>query len=257
MRSSRIDSRPSRARKHRPLRRALAAARAVVESLEDRRLLSVSLTTLATFTGANGASPLSGLTHDAAGNLYGTTFGSNGDNTIYEIAAGTNKLTTLATFAGADPAISPLLADSAGDLFGTTTYGGNFSADQLGSGTIFEIAAGSSKITTLATFNGADGDTPTGALTRDATGDLYGVTSAGGASYDGAAYELPAGAKTVKLLASFTAAAGTAPTAGPLLDSAGDLFGTTSYGGAYDDGTDYEVAAGAKTVAVLASFNGA
>ena len=65
--------------------------------------------------------------------------------------------------------------DAAGNLFGTTADGG-----ANGFGTIFEIAKGSNAITTLASFNGANGKSPLGGVTFDTAGNLYGTTYWGG-----------------------------------------------------------------------------
>ena len=97
-----------------------------------------ALTTLATFSGANGASPQGDLISDAAGDLFGTTAfgGANGDGTVFEIVKATGALTTLLTFSGAngDFPYGSLISDAAGDLIGTTAFGG---AD--GDGTVFEL----------------------------------------------------------------------------------------------------------------------
>jgi uncharacterized repeat protein (TIGR03803 family) len=86
------------------------------------------ISTLATFTGANGAKPWSDLVSDAAGDLFGVTFGGGADNdgTVFEIVKSTGALITLATFTGANGAspLSQLVSDAAGDLFGTTETGG-------------------------------------------------------------------------------------------------------------------------------------
>ena len=93
-----------------------------------------TLTPLATFNGANGASPEAGLIADPSGNLYGTTYvgGANGYGTVFEVANDANHtLTTLATFNdtnGADP-LAGLIADASGNLYGTTDYGGDLSAE--------------------------------------------------------------------------------------------------------------------------------
>jgi uncharacterized repeat protein (TIGR03803 family) len=152
-----------------------------------------SISTLASFNYTNGANPLGGLALDARGNLFGTAanggfnFGGTGRGTAFEIAAGSGSITTLASFDytnGAYPA-GELILDARGNLFGTTANGG---AD--GRGTVFEIAAGSSSITTLASFNGANGTNPLGGLILDARGNLFGTAAAGGAYGLGTIFEL-------------------------------------------------------------------
>ena len=74
---------------------------------------------------------------------------------------------------------SSLAMDSAGNLYGTTAMGG--AGSRYGEGTVFEIAAGTRKKTTLYKFKGGgDGDMPEGALLIDGAGHLYGTTFRGG-----------------------------------------------------------------------------
>jgi uncharacterized repeat protein (TIGR03803 family) len=167
-------------------------------------------TTLATFTGANGADPRSGLTIDAAGNLFGTTFsgGAYGLGTVFEYNIDTHQLVTLASFNGADGAnpVGGLLIDGHGDLWGTTSAGG---ADN--DGTVFEIATTglltipaqalgwppggptwnyATTPTTIVTFTGSNGAAPLAGLTFNGQGDLLGSTSAGGSSNTGTVFEI-------------------------------------------------------------------
>src|SRR4051812_2767270 len=113
-------SRTPGARRPTPTRRP-RKVRLQAERLEDRRVPSI--TTLASFSGANGAGPYAAPIVDSHGNLFGTT--SNGGpfdkGTVYEVAAGSNTITTLASFNGSNSA-NPwggLVADSRGNLFGT------------------------------------------------------------------------------------------------------------------------------------------
>ncbi len=146
-------------------------------------------TILASFNGTNGNGPYGSLTADAAADLFGTTDtgGANGDGTVFEIAktggSYASNPTTLVSFnyTNGDEPFAGLIADAAGDLFGTTYFGGAY-----GGGTVFEIAktGGSyaSTPTTLASFNGTN---PTSSLIADAAGDLFGTTRDGGANGDG------------------------------------------------------------------------
>ena len=213
------------------------------------------VTTLANFTGGNGANPTAGLTADAAGNLYGTTYsgGSAGDGTVFDLAEGTSSVITLATFKGSNGAnpTAGLIADAAGDLFGTTYQGGSANA-----GTLFELAKGTSSITTLVSFGGGMGANPRAGLIADAAGDLFGTTEAGGSAGDGTVFELAAGSSSITVLASFTGGNGNDPIGGLIEDAAGDLFGTTRAGGSAGDGTVFELARGSSSITTLVTFTG-
>jgi uncharacterized repeat protein (TIGR03803 family) len=199
-----------------------------------------ALTTLASFTGANGATPAGSLTIDAEGDLFGTTAngGADGDGTVFEIAKSTGELTTLATFTGTNGAnpFGTVISDAAGDLFGTTEMGG---ADN--DGTVFEIVKSTGTLITLATFTGANGAFPLSGLVSDAAGDLFGTTETGGTDDDGTAFEIAKSTGLLSTLATFTGANGDELAGGLTINSAGDLFGTTYYGGASDDGTVFEL----------------
>ena len=89
--------------------------------------------------GSDGEYPYASVIRDAAGNLYGTTYGggASGWGTVFEINP-TGKETVLFSFAGAADGASPeggLVQDAAGHLYGTTKYGGT-----LGAGTVFELS---------------------------------------------------------------------------------------------------------------------
>lgn len=227
-----------------------------IEALERRRLLaSYALKTLATFDGDNGANPQAGLIADNSGNVYGTTTGGGfaGAGTAFEVVTGSGSPTTLAAFDGLDgndPA-SSLVADSSGDLFGTTASIDGFSDD----GTVYEIAAGSGAVTSLVTFDDDDGSTPSGGLAIDGSGDVFGAAS-GGANNDGTVFEVVAGSGTITDLASFDGSNGENPQGNLLMDGSGDLFGTTQGGGSDGGGTVYEVVAGSGNVTTLANFDG-
>ncbi|HZZ25509.1 MAG TPA: choice-of-anchor tandem repeat GloVer-containing protein [Roseiarcus sp.] len=225
---------------------------------------TLTLTTLVSFNGANGAGPGS-LIADANGDIFGTTAlgGANEDGTVFEIpkTAGGYASTPTTLVSTLEAPERSLIADANGDLFGTTADGG---ANGLGS--VVEIAktAGgyASTPTTLVSFNGTNGEFPEGSLIVDSNGDLFGTALQGGAN-DGTVFEIvkSAGgyASMPTTLDSFNVADGVDPQAGLIADANGDLFGTTALGGANGDGTAFEIAKTAGGYAsmptTLVSFN--
>ena len=214
-----------------------------------------------------------GLIKDVSGNLYGVTAygGANNAGTVFELAntAGVYSEKVLYSFGtatgdGGNPACS-LIMDASGNLFGTTTGGG-----ANGSGTVFELvnSLGTWAEKVLYSFTsptysfGPDGANPYGALTMDASGNLFGTTFAGGPIGHGTVFELvnSAGTYTEKVLYSFTNAAGDGygTLAGLVMDASGNLYGTTANGGV-SFGTVFELvnSAGTYSERVLYSFTGA
>jgi uncharacterized repeat protein (TIGR03803 family) len=198
----------------------------------------------------DGALPLAGLVFDQKGNLYGTTRngGAFDSGTVFKLTP-TGKETVLYSFCGSncDDGALPLAGlvfDQKGNLYGTTSYGGasNSSCVQ-GCGVVFKLTP-AGKETLLYSFcaqnNCIDGAVPYAGLIVDQTGNLYGTTLGGGAYHDsGVVFKItPAGKETV--LYSFCAQGypnctdGDAPFAGVVLDQKGNLYGTTSQGGAYN-----------------------
>jgi uncharacterized repeat protein (TIGR03803 family) len=228
-------------------------------------------TTLASLNGTNGSFINGGLILDSSGNLLGTAEGGGpgGDGTVFELTKSgsgfSSTPTLLATFSGTDGA-SPdgsLITDAAGDLFGATGSGG-----ANNDGTIFEITKTtngnySGGQTVLASFSGSNGNGPTG-VSIDAAGDLFGTTLTGGANNKGTVFEIAKNgsgySSTPTVLVSFNGTDGAFPFASLIMDSAGDLFGTTDGGGANGDGTVFEIAKTASgyssTPTELVSFNG-
>jgi uncharacterized repeat protein (TIGR03803 family) len=214
------------------------------------------LSTLAIFTGANGAHPLSNLVSDAAGDLFGVTLegGADNDGTVFEIEKSTGAQRTVVSFTGANGANPEggLTIDAEGDLFGTTVNGGAH-----GYGAVYEIAKSTGALTTLATFTNANGSSPSGTVTSDAAGDLLGTTYFGGAHSDGTVYEIAKSTGQLTTLATFTGANGAHPEGSLTIDAEGDLFGITVNGGADGDGTVYEIAKSTGELTTLATFTGA
>ncbi len=148
---------------------------------------------------ANGSQPFSALVQTSDGNFYGTTlYGGNlncngtgdGCGTVFRITL-SGVLTSLYSFCsqpsctdGANP-YAALVEDTDGNLYGTTTGGGNSSSD----GTVFEITPAGT-LTTLHSFDGSDGETPYGGLVQARNGAFYGTTSEGGAYGQGTIFRL-------------------------------------------------------------------
>jgi len=215
-------------------------------------------TIIHTFTGGtDGAYPAAPLLMDGSGNLYGTAesggnlkaCNSYGCGVAYELSesSGAWKETVLHSFTGGvDDAYpsSPLVFDSTGNLYGTTYQGGDLSGcNAFGCGTVFALSRNSDgwKMTVLRIFGGGqDGANPAAGLILDSAGNLYGTTVYGGASGDcgsagcGTAFELSpsSGVWSLRVLHAFTGEPdGAFPYGGLLFDKAGNLYGTTEYGG--------------------------
>lgn len=177
-----------------------------------------------------------GLTMDLAGNIFG-----NSEYKVFEISpngTGGWRGKILHKFAGYP--IDGLFAqgtpmlDAAGNIYGTTSGGGN-----LGEGTVYEISAKKSGTRTyqiLHSFQGGDdGFLPVSGLAIDAGGNLYGTTSGGGVGKAGTVYRLaPTGGGNYQeqTIWSFDRTDGNSPYGAPILDSAGNIYGTTWAGGA-------------------------
>jgi len=184
------------------------------------------LNVLQSFT--SGDSPWAGLIADAAGNLYGTTEGGDGPGTVFQLTP-SGTLNVLHRFAGLDGAVphGTLIFDAPGNLYGTTHNGGT-----SGYGTVFQLTP-SGALNVLHSFTGgSDGAYPEAGVITDMAGNLYGTTYGGGAGGQGTVFQLdPSGNLTV--LHSFTGGSdGGRPAADLIADAAGNLYGTTSSGGA-------------------------
>ena len=225
---------------------------------------------LHTFTGTDGADPEAGLVMDASGNLYGTTAGggSVGDGAVFKLlpdGSGGYNESVLYSFAGsADGAVPQdgVVLDSSGNLYGTTSGGGNGSLS-----TVFELApngSGGYTESVLHLFSGTpDGANPRAGLVMDGSGDLYGTTSIGGNMGGGTVFELTpngSGGYTESILQSFDSSSdGADPEGGLILDSSGNLYGTTVSGGSAGDGTVFELSpngSGGYTEAIVYNFVG-
>jgi uncharacterized repeat protein (TIGR03803 family) len=223
------------------------------------KITTGAISTLYSFTGgADGASPQYGVTY-VGGMLYGTTTGGGGSanaGTLFAVSASTGSETTLFTFDGAahgGNSDSGVL-DVGGVLYGTTSSGGS-----KGSGVVFAYALSSGSESTVYTFSGgADGASPTGALIS-AGGVLYGTTFSGGASGAGTVFRLKPSTGALSTLYSFPGGKDGGHPEGPLLYSAGTLYGTDlgPESLATDNGTVFKIAVASKAETTLHDFQGA
>jgi hypothetical protein len=183
----------------------------------------------------SGQVTVDGLAIDSHGNLYGTVSpnGNTGNGSVWELPAGSNTIQIVASFDGTDGSgpVSPLIVDSSGDIFGASSAGGaSFgNANALsgqGFGSIFEIAAGTSTITTLASFTGTDGEAPNSGLVTDSSGNLFGVAMTG-TNTDSLLFELSKGANATTTLQTFNSSTGVQAGTAPFVDSNGDVIDAT------------------------------
>jgi uncharacterized repeat protein (TIGR03803 family) len=215
-------------------------------------------TVLHAFAGSvDGGNPIGHLVRDAAGNLYGTTiFGGgfhSGVGVVFKLDP-TGKETVLYKFTGGNDGGNPhggVTGDAVGNLYGTTLSGG-----ASGNGVVFKVDP-TSKETVLYSFTGGtDGRFCEATLTRDTAENLYGTTLYGGASGNGVVFKVDLTGKETVLHSFSGGTDGANPSPGRLIrDAAGNLYGTTEYGGASDNGVVYKLDPTGKET-VLYSFTG-
>ena len=277
-----------------------------------------------TFSGPDGAIPVAGLNIDRGGKLYGTVrtghsgsnwggafqlrrggtgwlfntlqifdgtissrviFGPNGTlygtspnniaghpyGYIYNLAPPVNACTSalcpwnfslLYPFSGGIEGATPLYGDitfdQSGNMYGTTILGGS------GVGVVYEMTLSGGQWTEqpIYTFAGSpDGATPYAGVIFDTAGNLYGTTTAGGASGNGTVFELSpsGGGWTEQVIYNFQGGAdGGDPVGGLIFDASGNLYGATASGGTGSGGTVFELSPNGSswTHNVLYNFNG-
>jgi uncharacterized protein (TIGR03437 family) len=197
------------------------------------------LTTLYSFSGADGMFPSSGVTLGPDGNLYGTTYagGTNastgypysgssiGQGTIFKITP-TGTFTVLHYFKGLDGegGVAGLTLSHNGNFYGITTNGGT-----SGDGTIFQVTP-SGVLTTLYSFNATGSSF---GLTLGPDGDFYGTTNT--CCNGGTIFKVtPTGVLTT--LYSFSEGNGEYPNSVLTLGPDGNFYGTATSG--YENGTN-------------------
>jgi uncharacterized repeat protein (TIGR03803 family) len=219
---------------------------------------------------ADGAYPYAGLILDSAGDLYGTTadtvfnsfggcypYGPPGCGKVFGLRPGADGRWTyrvLHNFEGKDgavPEFGSLIFDAAGNLYGTTNFGGRLATCPDGCGTVFELTPGADDQWTekvLYRFDGIDGNRPLFGLVFDTAGNLYGTAYGGGDFAVGTVFRLSPAANgqwKETLLHSFNTSNGSYPASGLIMDGAGNLYGNTNTGGANDLGTVFRLSPGA------------
>jgi len=194
-----------------------------------------------------------GLAMDAAGNIFGI-FGdlrTEGVSRAFELSpngsGGWNPTVISAFSPSTHPEGTPVLGGAQGleYFYGTTEFGGNQKQ-----GTVFRLSSQETKghwtENYLHSFKGGeDGSNPYAGIVFDAAGNIYGTTLAGGEPNQGTVFELVApvgkGGYKEKVLWSFDGTDGAQPYGSLILDSAGNLYGTTSAGGSNGAGVVFEV----------------
>ncbi|HEY6342078.1 MAG TPA: choice-of-anchor tandem repeat GloVer-containing protein [Bryobacteraceae bacterium] len=224
--------------------------------------------TLASF---NSSTPtkLSGVVLDSAGNLWGTNAwggvscgaNSNGCGFIYELTAA-GALNTVYQFSGPDGATpGALVFDSQGNLWGLTSLGGtpfNVSQSEYGNGTIFKYTPSTGTFTNPLLFPaGGTSVAPSGRVTFDNNGNLYGAAGPG----DGSLFELSSGGVLTTLF-SFSGTNGSGPNGYLAFDGKSSLYGTTYEGGggsggsSFGYGSIFQYSLQSGTLTTLYAFNG-
>jgi len=205
-------------------------------------LAAGEFTVVHTFKGgsADGDNPHGSLTPDGLGNLYGTTAwggrkacASYGCGTVYRIGADGTFTIVYAFTGGKDGGIpgAGLTLSPDGSFYGSTTIG-----------TIYRLTP-DGQISVIYTFAGdEDGESPSGNLVLDKKGNLYGVTTFGGHYSLGTLFRITPRGKEIQLHAfAEDQTDGGEPTGGVVVDKAGNLFGTTPWGGSNYSGTIFKV----------------
>jgi uncharacterized repeat protein (TIGR03803 family) len=234
--------------------------------------------TLVEFDFTNGANPAGGVVVDDAGNIYGTTTqggssgncGSDGCGTVFKVDK-SGKEIWVHSFNGNDGSYPfyDLVLDGQGNLYGTTSYGGDLTClDGYGCGVVFKLDK-SGHETVLRAFKGQkDGGIPMwhGPLVLDKSGNLYGVTVIGGDPNCigpegfglpgcGGVFKLNISSKQETILHVFKAGKDAQQGSDLIMDADGNLYGTSLFGGLYDSGTVFELTKSGEWK-VLYSFTG-
>ena len=199
-------------------------------------------TVLHTFSGASdgGLPGYSNVTFDASGNIYGTAADYGGGSlcgVVWQLtrSVGGWVKSNIYSFEGGADGCNPnygLIFDDAGNMYGTTQNAG-----ANGSGTLFELSPsnGTWRETTLVQFGSATGTSPSGTLSIDASGNIYGTTALGGPDGSGSVFKLsPSGGQWNFSLVYSSAQCKSL--SGVTIGADGNLYGACAIGGASGDG---------------------
>jgi uncharacterized repeat protein (TIGR03803 family) len=192
------------------------------------------------FSGADGANPAASPIQATDGNLYGTTSGTAGAflPTIYKYSL-SGKFTTIATLNSADGEIvEGLIQGSDGNLYGLAQAGGAYK-----NGTIFKVSTAGVLLSVYSFPGGKLGAVPVGSLIQASDGYFYGAAYTGGSGVfgNGTVFRMSPAGKVSTLYTFHGASDGQNPFAGLVQATDGKLYGTTSFGGAYTDGTIFQI----------------
>ena len=219
------------------------------------------------FTYYGGATPYSGPVFDKFGNMWGAAYsgGSFGSGGVYRMSRhGSSWAYTLlyslkGTPDGAGPAFGTLAIGPDGSLFGTTEGGGYL-------GTAFVVCPGTGCASTESVVHsfghGTDGNEPIGGVAFDTAGNFYGTTLLGGTLGNGTVWQAARSGKKwiTRVIYNFGADTTDAvnPAAAPTVDPQGNVYGTTSFGGAFSSGAIYKLTPSGSgwTESVLYNFQG-
>ena len=182
--------------------------------------------------------PSSALVQGSGDNFYGTTAygGARGDGTVFQVTTN-GVLTPLVSFEGADGShpVAALVQGTDGNFYGTTADGGT----NGNNGTVFQITPAGA-LTTLASFNGANGSHPVAGLVRVSDGNFYGTTTLGGSNNLGTVFRVTTNGLLTTLV-SFSGSNGNGPFAALVQGSDGNFYGTTAGGGPGGGGTVFKM----------------
>src|SRR5208283_467338 len=197
--------------------------------------------------GSGGANPQAMLAQGTDSDFYGTTYsgGTNDVGTVFKISA-SGMLIDLYSFTGGEDGANPasaLVEGKDGNFYGTTSYGGAY-----GSGNVFELNPDGAETNLYSFTGGDDGDLPVARLVQGNDGYFYGTTSYGGRFGNGTVFKINGGGAFTSLYefgevinAFYGPEDGAYPQAGLVQGGDGYFYGTTAYGGTYDNGTVFKV----------------